>query len=226
MAAGARQGSREARHSSPANPGPRSDPSAAASPSPDNERSRARREAFREAIEGLTLEDGELQVEPNGRNNADLARVHAEHGENLLALNARVAAIAAYTQAVRSQPELVGPYLGLGRAFTIKGETEYGRATFQKAVDLDPRNAEARFLLAMTLARLQQLDRAVAEMEEVLQLDPEQPAAHERLAIWSYYQGRYAKAWEHVHASEDLGQPVAPQFVVQLEKREPRPTRR
>ena len=60
-------------------------------------------------------------------------------------------------------------------------------------------------------------------LKEALRLDPACGPAHQRLAIWSYYQGDFAGAWKHVYAAREAGDPVPPQFLEQLRARMPEP---
>jgi len=73
------------------------------------------------------------------------------------------------------------------------------------------------------MARDAEYDHAIAHMQQVLGLDPEYAPAHERLAVWHYYRGDYAEAWDHVHAARDLGHDMPGQFMNLLTAQMPDP---
>lgn len=175
------------------------------------------------ALEGLTFEDGFVQVQPNGRNNPNLALRRYQDGEDLLSRNRVFEAIRAYRVAIQTAPELALPYHGLGIALHGRGKTDMAIASFATAKRQDPNLLEARFELAMALQMNLLLDEAIAEMTELVTLDAENALAHERLAIWHRYAGNYAKAWEHVHAAQDLGHTMPGQFIALLEQDMPDP---
>ena len=58
-------------------------------------------------------------------------------------------------------------------------------------------------------------------MNGVVQAQPDNVKAHERLAIWHYYLGEYETAWSHVHRAQNLGHAMPPQFIVLLQKQAP-----
>lgn len=192
-------------------------------PSPENQRSIRRAREFAEATRGLTFEAGGVLVQPTGKNDPNLARAYAEHGDSLLKLNERVEAIKAYALAARTDPTFAEAFLGLGRAMISKGKLTEALASYRTAVALDPDGVEGHFALAMTLARQREFGQAIGAMQQVLELDPTRADACERLAIWSYFSGDLAGAWQYVHAAEARGHSMPPQFMAQLEAQMPDP---
>src|SRR5688572_8046143 len=63
--------------------------------------------------------------------------------------------------------------LGQGRAYVAAKEFERAKAEFLKAVEADPENADARYALSRTLARLGEHSRAADEFVESVKLSGE-----------------------------------------------------
>jgi tetratricopeptide (TPR) repeat protein len=188
--------------------------------SPVNERSRRSQAAWAAAIEGLNFETGRVVVEqPPAAGDVAEARRFLEQGEQEYAANRRTETVAACAAAVRAAPDLPEAYAALGQAMIAKGKTDLAIACYRTVIDLQPENIEARVELANALAREMRYEEATTEMEAVLGLDPAHGPAHERLAIWSYYDEDYATAWAHVRAARAAGHEMPPQFITLLSRK-------
>jgi Flp pilus assembly protein TadD len=177
---------------------------------------------FLQAIEGLSFETGFVVVDPIGRRpNTRLASKH--HAEGVAAYNQNriIDAITLQNKAVRTDPTWGIAYNGLGRALLGEGEGELAAAAFRTALALDERYTEARFNLSYAVAGLGNQEEAIELMNGVVQAQPDNVEAHERLAIWNYYIGEYETAWSHVHRAQNLGHAMPPQFIVLLQKQAP-----
>lgn len=175
---------------------------------------------FQAAVTGLDFETGLVVVtEPAPDAGHEAAMAHLEAGWEKLNTNRRTGAVAEMTLAVRADPQWAEGCNALGRALDAKGKALHALAAYRTAVSLDGGFVEARYNLAVTLAALARFDEAIEQMSLVVELDPRLGAAHERLAIWTYYTGDTAAAWRHVKAAEALGHQVPPQFLALLEAR-------
>lgn len=209
----------------PANQEPAADAQRNASASPMNERDRERMAAWAEALEGLNFDSGVLDVEqPPAQSDLAAAAERIKQGDAEREVNHRIPAVKAYASAVRLAPDMPNAYLELGRALVAAGKLDEALATFRALVRLDPRSAQGRTELAMVLSMRKQMSEAVAEMNRVLEIDPSNAFAHERLAVWTYYQGDYKASWEHVHGTRRLGHEMPPQFLELLVKQMPDPS--
>ena len=191
--------------------------------SPLSERDLRERREFAEAIEGLTFREGSVEVAPVSAPDPARAAEHAAHGAREYELNHRTAAIKAYVLAVRNAPDDAPLYARLGDAFVAKGKTDMAIAAFRTAARLDEGLIEARVGYANTLAMEARTAEAIEAMEAVLALDPDNAIARERLAVWEYYEGNYAAAWEHVGHARRAGHPIPPQLIPLLERQMPDP---
>lgn len=190
---------------------------------PVSERDLAEQREFEEAIRGLSVADGFLQVQALGKADPARARQHFDEGLRLAETNQRASAIKAFADAVRTAPEEASLYIGLGDALVAKGKTDMATATYRSAARLDEGLLDARVKLATTLAMDSLYEEAIDAMNGVLSLDADHAFAHERLGIWHYYAGDYQQAWTHVHQQRRLRHAGVPQFVALLEKQLPDP---
>ena len=180
---------------------------------------------FQEAVKGLDFDSGLVVVVEVTGEDPGLAREYRTQGLERLESNRFTGALTMLTKAVRTDPQYTAGYVALGRGLTAKGKVEYALAAFRTAVVLEPDNVSAQYELASALGRLNRRDEAVTEMLRVVELDPNHAEAHERLAIWYYYGGDAAVAWQHVDAARDLGREPPPQFMALLEAQMPEPRR-
>jgi Tfp pilus assembly protein PilF len=79
-----------------------------------------------------------------------------------------------------------------------KGNTQQAFAEYSKAVEIQPGDADAKIGLAKTLIVMDQLDKALHVLEQALQQDPTNPAAHYRLSTLYKKQGRMDDAKHEV----------------------------
>ncbi|MGD8372790.1 MAG: tetratricopeptide repeat protein, partial [Syntrophobacterales bacterium] len=81
---------------------------------------------------------------------------------------------------------------------------------FTRAIEINPRYAEAYFNRAGAYVEKDQYDQAISDLTRVIELDPEDPEAYNNRAVAYYYQGEYDKAWEDVYRAQSLGFQVHP----------------
>ena len=161
---------------------------------------------FHQAIEGLNFETGFVVVDAIGsRPNTPLAsKLHAE-GVQAYNQNRIIDAITLQNKAVRTDPNLASAYNSLGRALLGEGEGGLAAAAYRTALALDEQYTEARFNLSYAVAGLGDQEEAIELMNGVVEAQPDNIEAHERLAIWNYYVGEFETAWSHVHHAQNLG---------------------
>lgn len=65
----------------------------------------------------------------------------------------------------------------------------------------------------MALWKKGEYDKAIAEFDKALEMDPKNGKAYYYRANAYYDEGRYGKAWDDVHAAQELGYRIAPRFL-------------
>lgn len=189
----------------------------AAGPSPVNQRELDRQAAWTEAIAGLDFSTGLVVVEnPPAAVNSARASEMMTQGDEAMNSNHRVQAVKAYADAVRADPGMPEAYYGLGQAMIGRGKIDLAIACFRTVTEMQPRNTDALFELAMALSRDSRDREAMATLNKLIELDPNNGRAHERLAIWNFAINEYEAAWKHVHSAQAAGYGVPPQFIERL----------
>jgi tetratricopeptide (TPR) repeat protein len=181
------------------------------------------RQRLAAAMAGLVY-DGEVRLDPTLPalpHDPAAALALVEEGRTLVGQGRVVEAIRAFSDAVRSAPELAEPYEWLGRALVSREREAAALAAFRTAVARDPTRTEARYEAACTWQRLSRPDEAIAGWEELLTLDPDHGPAHARLAAALSLRGDLAAAAEHLAAALALGAPVPRQLASLVEGGEP-----
>lgn len=191
--------------------------------SPENERTRMRREQFEAATRGLRFDGEAVVVEPRADTPVGGYDAALAAGRQALDANEIVESVARFADAIHDRPDAAAGYTGMGRALLMMGKDDLALAAFRSALRVDDSANDARQQLALTLHRLDRRPEAIEAMNVVVARDPTQIEAHERLAIWHYYEQNYAKAWSHVAAAEQLGHAMPPQFIALLSGQMARP---
>ena len=96
-------------------------------------------------------------------------------GEALSRQNKWDEAIAALQKSIWLQPYFSGPYIVLGRAYMKKGQPATAEGLLRRALQYDPNNKSAHYLLGQLLQQAGREDEARRELEiaERLQGEPE-----------------------------------------------------
>lgn len=174
---------------------------------------------FYAAIDGLSFDTGLVVIEPDsGISNYKLANALHEQGLEAYSRNHVIDALALFNQAVHAAPDLAIAYNSLGQALHAEGEADYALAAYRTALSLDANLIEAKYNIAIHLGMTGKRVKAIEMMIKVIEANPNNAVAHERIAIWSYYLGNYKSSWQHTHAAEALGHDLPPQFIALLKK--------
>lgn len=191
---------------------------------PVTDKDRIRAAEWAAATAGVSFDTGRvIVITPPATSDLQASAAHIADGQVEEARNHRTDALAAYVLAVRAAPDNVDAHMGLAGAMVTKGKVDLALACYKTALDLDPTHVDALVGVAMSHAREREFDLAIRSMSDALDLRPDDATAHERIAIWSYYQGDVEIAWHHSLAAEALGHTMPPQFIRLLEQQRPRP---
>lgn len=100
----------------------------------------------------------------------------------LLARDGRIAeALEAFRRAARLAPELVAPYLGIGRLYLARGRGLEAAAAFERAVSLAPKDGQPRALLGEALRQVGKVQAALEAYREAVELAPARAELHHNL---------------------------------------------
>ena len=126
--------------------------------------------------------------------------------------------ISDFEEAIRRDPTFAPAYLGLAQAHSELGTVFIGTPpeaervkvvdAARKALELDPQLAEAHVLLADVLKEQWQWTEAEAEYRRALELNSNNPVAHDGLARWLLCQGRTDEALAWVRRGREID-PIA-----------------
>jgi tetratricopeptide (TPR) repeat protein len=104
---------------------------------------------------------------------------------------------------ISREPEALA-LLRQGTDLGKQGNLEEAARLLRRATELDPALVDARFNLAVVLARLGRMDAAIESMHEVLRLQPKDFDARTLLARWLSEQGRHSEAVLHLERAAAL----------------------
>jgi len=83
--------------------------------------------------------------------------------------------------------------------------------------------AELPFFIGTARMNLEEYDAAIEDYKDALNLRPAYGEAHNNLAVIYFYRKEYPLAWEHLHAAENAGVRINPQFREELSAAAPEP---
>lgn len=98
-------------------------------------------------------------------------------------------AIEEYVRAADVLPD-AAVQLKAGKLLLLARRFDDAKVRGEKALSADPKNVEAQILLANALAGLKDLDGAIAELEEAIQLQPDRSATYSNLGELEFGRGR------------------------------------
>ncbi len=84
-------------------------------------------------------------------------------------------AIGAFNEFVGQAPKFAPGYIGLGRAYLAEGEDKKAKEAFQKAVEIDSKDADAHYQLGLALLNLKDREAAEKEIGAAYELAPNDP---------------------------------------------------
>src|SRR5262245_14073483 len=103
----------------------------------------------------------------------------------------------AYHEWVRAadlMPDVLDVQMRAGAYMLLTGQFEDAKTWAEKVLARHPTNVDAQILLGNALAGLKDLDRAVTEIEQAIQLDPEQGRAYTNLGVIQFARGQRVEA--------------------------------
>jgi len=122
--------------------------------------------------------------------------------------------VAAFEETTKKDPTFAPAWVGLAQAYSelgtvfVGGDPEESRAKLitaaRRALELDPRSADAYILLASVQQKLWQWAEAEAGYKWALELNPNSASAHEHMASWLVCQGRTQEAVDWARRGREL----------------------
>lgn len=110
------------------------------------------------------------------------------------------AALPLYTKALHEKPS-ASIWLKTGIVYFRLGHDREAGYAFDKAIELDPDNADAHEQIGLLYAAHEQIEQARAHLERALDIDPKRWRAHNGLGVLSDLQHDYPTAVAHYHAA-------------------------
>lgn len=104
-------------------------------------------------------------------------------------------------QAIADRQDYSSTHADLGRGFYARGRYELAKSCYERALELDEANCEARYGLALSLVKTGDLTEARRELERTMEADRQFVAGYVSLAVLDYAEGNYALARERLQGA-------------------------
>jgi len=128
---------------------------------------------------------------------ASAALEYFERGSRLFDQRRLTEAVAAFSEAVRRDPDFAAAWKGLGAAYAAQGNYRDAVEPFRKACNLNPRLEDACYYLARALYSLNQFEAALEAFRRALPLDRRPWRVHNGIALTFEALGRAEEAKRH-----------------------------
>ncbi|HKY61168.1 MAG TPA: tetratricopeptide repeat protein [Gemmatimonadota bacterium] len=136
-------------------------------------------------------EESSLPVDPTARESFLIARRLLDTSDRAVLEQAR----REFEEALAREPDYAPALTGIGEALLRSGKAAEARAPLERALELNPRDAQAHHLLAQVfLFNDWRWEEAKRHLDESLRLRPEYPAAYQVQAYWHALNGRMEEA--------------------------------
>jgi Flp pilus assembly protein TadD len=103
--------------------------------------------------------------------------------------------------------------LNQGATYAAKGQYDRAIAHFNKAIELNPRDAWAYNFRGLAYVEKGQYDKAISDCTKAIELNPRLAGAYNNRGIAYFCKREYEKAWDDVHKARNLGYLVDPVFL-------------
>jgi tetratricopeptide (TPR) repeat protein len=127
-------------------------------------------------------------------------------------------AVEHYRASLEGRPDHVPTLVNLGALLAFQGKTGEAEAAFRKALSLEPDAFAPNRQMGELSLKARDFESAIAYFDKALATDPGSAPVHLQLAVALASVGKFAPALDHARKAEELGQPMKPGFIAQLEK--------
>ncbi len=103
-------------------------------------------------------------------------------------------------QAIADRKDYSSTHEDLGDGFYSRGRYELAKSCYERALQLDDGNCQARYGLALTCVRLGDLVKARQELQDAVEADRKFVPAYVSLAVLDYAEGNFVMAKERLNA--------------------------
>lgn len=107
-------------------------------------------------------------------------------------------------------------YYNRGIARLEKGEHDGAILDFTKAIEKNPRFANAYFYRGRAYLGKGEFDQAISDLNKAIEIDPRLAVAYGERAVIYFIKKEYDKVWENIHKQESLGLEADPGFLKAL----------
>ena len=103
-----------------------------------------------------------------------------------------------------------------GLALLEDGQYDQAIVYFNKAIEINPRYAEAYNSRGYVFRKRGQYEKAISDCNKAIEINPRYAEAYNNRGLAYYYIRAYDKAWDDVHEAQNLGYDVHPGFLEAL----------
>jgi tetratricopeptide (TPR) repeat protein len=145
------------------------------------------------------------------------ARLHFSRAMKAVRKHDYAAAVSAFEQGLRHDPENPDARVSYARALYLAGDGDAARAVLEAVLDAHPGHVTGRFLFAVLQEEAGAMDAAVGDYQRVLELDPAHAGANFYLGNYHFRQGSYDAAAQHYARAVAADAHNVPARMLQLE---------
>jgi tetratricopeptide (TPR) repeat protein len=135
----------------------------------------------------------------------NLAEDAFKKGTERLEKNDLAGAIAAFTEALRLNPNDAKALSSRGVAYDLNRDLDKALADYNEALRIDPKYATAYYNRGMTYGKKHDLDKAIADFTEAIRLKPQMAQAYFNRGMIYGEKGDKINAYEDLARAEKLG---------------------
>jgi lipoprotein NlpI/uncharacterized RDD family membrane protein YckC len=104
-------------------------------------------------------------------------------------------------------------YLNLGIAYYKKGQYQQAISNYNKAIEINPRYAEAYTNRGVAYGEKDQYGKAISDFSKAIEINPRDAKAYYLRAFVYLHKKEDEKAWDDVHKAQNFGGQVPPRFL-------------
>ena len=105
-----------------------------------------------------------------------------------------------------------------GGAYSDKGKFDLAIADYKKALEINPKSAEAYNNRGNAYFSKGKFDQAIADFNKALEINPRYAEAYYNRGNVYYLKKEYDKSWKNVKKAQELGYKIPSNFLEDLSK--------
>ena len=130
-------------------------------------------------------------------------------------------ALKRFNQSLILDPDFAPGYFGIAYVYSVRNNFTLAVENYKKSIEKDPTHSDSYSNLGLALLYSERSEEAFPMLKKAIELDRNNGDAQVNIALYYYWGGDYASAWDHIHVAQKNGAKVKSEFLRDLQAKMP-----